>query len=520
MMKMNNELQDPGMRDSWTAIAEPGWEINQKVFSRTDRSRTKVLYCAIPLTQAKRLTDASYPPGWDAGKCLAAGVGQKPQPELANWDYTPQIRAEVQLPHFKTLPAEHNSLVRSPWFQSPSQASGVAINARHLRYHHQLWNELQPKTLRGVHTTMVYVTPQLGYSLTPHIMLDKAFSYFAALSRWAGPVQLFPAAYLYPDSKLGQLQHTPAPIFADLLPRVGGSDFPLIDGTPDPWGKIARFEGPDYYYGYPFHATSNAAEDVTLQERILGSTILPNGQLTQARNSESYAYATLDPELNRVLKLDREAFQNNYCLARGVVTHDGLPFQLPVEMQTAVFAIVLTAWQLEMDRPGDLTSFSLKTQHAAIRGYNFYQKIEPYYSNFMRLVKELAKDPDFEVYPLATHLTHSWLGGNLRVSNQMSDAEKTLGTQFVRSYYRQQLDWMMGVFNLWNTVEFRKGNDLEEKLEFAGLAMHQMQPQLAFDSHYFQRPLKRASFWPDQHSEWLRLDQEWRADQLPQPDER
>ncbi len=519
-MSMNNELQDARFRERWMAITEPGWEINQTVFNRTERNRTKVLNCAIPLAQAKRLTEASYPPGWDASKCLAAGVGRKARPELANWNYEPRIRAEAQLPHFKTLPDEHKSLVRSPWFQSPSQATGVAINGRHLRYHQDLWNELQPKTLRGVHTTIVYVTPQLGYSLTPHIKLNNAFSYFAALSRWAGPVQLFPAAYLYPDSKLGQLQRTPAPIFSDLLPHVGGSNFPLIDGTPDPWGKIARFEGPDYYYGYPFHALTNSAEDAKLQERIRGSTILPNGKLVHARNSESYVYATLDAELNRALKLDREAFQENYCLARGVITHDGLPFQLPVEMQTAVFAIVLTAWELEMDRAGDLMSFSLKTQHAAIRGYHFYQKIEPYYSNFMRLVQELAKDPNFEVYPLANHLTHSWLGGNLCISNQQSESEKTLGAQFMRSYYRQQLDWMMGVFNLWNTVEFRKGADLEEKLDFAGLAMHQMQPQLAFDSHYFQRPLKRASFWPDQHPEWLRLDQEWRSDQLPQPEER
>jgi hypothetical protein len=189
-------------------------------------------------------------------------------------------------------------------------------------------------------------------------------------------------------------------------------------------------------------------------------------------------------------------------------------------MQTAVFGIMLTAWELEMDRPGDLTSFTLKTRHAAIRGYNFYQRIEPYYSNFMRLVRELAKDPDFEVYPLTTHLTHSWLGGNLCLSNQQSGSEKTLGPQFMRSYYLQQLDWFMGAFNLWNTVEFRKGADLETHLGFAGLAMHQMQPQLAFESHYFQRPLKRASFWPDQHPEWLRHDQEWRADQLPQPEER
>ena len=375
-----------------------------------------------------------------------------------------------QLPCFKALPPDHNTLLRSPWFQSPSQATGIGLNARHLRYHHQLWNELRPKTLRGVHTTLVYVTPQLGFSLTPHIRLDKAFNYFAALSRWAGPVQLFPANYLYPDAGLGPSQLAPAPIFADLLPHVGGSNFPLIDGTPDPWGKIARFEGPDYYYGYPFNGVTNSGEDVTLQHRILGSTILPNGQLTQARSSETYAYATLDAELNRALKLDREAFQEVYCLARGVVTHDGLPFQLPVEMQTAVFGIVLTAWELEMDRPGDLTSFTLKTQHAAIRGYNFYQRIEPYYSNFMRLVRELAKNPDFEVYPLATHLTHSWLGGNLCLSNQRSESEKTLGPQFMRSYYLQQLDWFMGVFNLWNTVEFRKCADLEDQLEFAGLA--------------------------------------------------
>jgi len=518
---VNNDLQSPAFRERWAYIAEPGCEINQEVFNRSGRRRTKVLNCAISLPQAKRLTDAVFPAGWDANKCLIASVGRKARPELENWEYTPQIRAVSQPPYFKSLPPEHSLLVRSPWFQSPSQATGIAINARHLRYHHQLWNELRPKTLRGVHTTLVFVTPQLGFSLAPHIRLEKAFHYFASLSRWAGPVQLFPSNYLYPDAALGSgQQRVPAPIFADLLPWVGGSSFPLIDGTPDPWGKIARFEGPDYFYGYPFNAIANPVEDATLQQRILGSTLLPNGQLTQARASETLAHATLDAELNRALKLDREAFQEAYCLARGVVAHDGLPFQLPVEMQTAVFAIVLTAWELEMDRPGDLTSFNLKTRHAAIRGYNFYQRIEPYYSNFMRLVGELAKNPDFEVYPLATHLTHSWLGGNLCLSNQRSESEKTLGPQFMRGYYQQQLDWFMGVFNLWNTVEFRKGADLENQLEFAGLAMHQMQPHLAFDSHYFQRPLKRASFWPDLHPEWLRLDQEWRADELPQLEER
>ena len=253
---MNRDLQNPEFRERWAHIAEPGWEVNQEIFSRADRSRTKVLHCAIPLTQAKRLTDPTFPAGWDADKCLVASVGRKALPALENWEYTPQIRAEPQLPYFKTLPPEHSTLLRSPWFQSPSQATGIGINARHLRYHYQLWNDLHPKTLRGVHTALVYLTPQLGYSLTPHIRLDKAFNYFAALSRWAGPAQLFPAVYLYPDAELGPSQRAPAPIFADLLPYVGGSNFPIIDGTPDPWGKIARFEGPDYYYGYPFNARS------------------------------------------------------------------------------------------------------------------------------------------------------------------------------------------------------------------------------------------------------------------------
>ena len=74
---MNHDLQNPEFRHRWAHIAEPGWEINQQIFSRTDRSRPKVLHCAIPLTQAKRLTDAVFPAGWDADKCLVASVGRR-----------------------------------------------------------------------------------------------------------------------------------------------------------------------------------------------------------------------------------------------------------------------------------------------------------------------------------------------------------------------------------------------------------------------------------------------------------
>jgi hypothetical protein len=39
-----------------------------------------------------------------------------------------------------------------------------------------------------------------------------------------------------------------------------------------------------------------------------------------------------------------------------------------------------------------------------------------------------------------------------------------------------------------------------------GLALHQMRPQLQFDSHLFQRPARPASVWPDLHPGWTELD--------------
>jgi len=202
---------------------------------------------------------------------------------------------------------------------------------------------------------------------------------------------------------------------------------------------------------------------------------LPDGRPVRARHSESYVYATLDPRLKAALKMDRDAFAHAYCLDRGVITHDGLPYFLPVEMQASVFAVILTAWELEMERPGDLTSYSLRTQHAAIRGHNFYQRQEPHFSNFMRLADDLGREPSFVSYPLASYLTHPWLGGNLRLVNQRSEGEMTLMVPlFMRSYYLQQLDWAMGVFNLCNTIEFRRRGEIEGALMGGGLAMHQM----------------------------------------------
>jgi len=171
---MINELRDPQMQERWATLAESAWAGTQwafEDFQKTAGGRRNVLNCAIPPAQAHKLTDFTFPPGWSLHNCLAAGIGFGAEiPDgLEEWAYIPKIHAVRQLPQLRELPAEHALLMRSPWFQSPSQALGLGINARHLRYHYQLWQELRPRTLRGVFTSLVYVTPQLSLSLAPHI---------------------------------------------------------------------------------------------------------------------------------------------------------------------------------------------------------------------------------------------------------------------------------------------------------------------------------------------------------------
>ena len=178
VVKMNdNLLADPQIKKRWDAIVEPDWEENQRVFSRFcagNGANRNVLNCAVPLARARQLTDFQMPAGWSLDKCLVtSGLGGF-VPGLEDWRYTPHIRPEAQLPQMVELPKEHADLTRSPWFQSPSQLAGMGLNARHLRYHYQLWNDLKPRALRGLHTTLVLVSPQLGYSLTPHIQLQRA----------------------------------------------------------------------------------------------------------------------------------------------------------------------------------------------------------------------------------------------------------------------------------------------------------------------------------------------------------
>jgi hypothetical protein len=514
--------------ERWQQISHPGHSVTQNAINPmlASLANRNVLNCALTEATARNLTEFILPAGLDFESCLSAAASGIVPESLRKWNYQPKIRAVGQLPAMKTLPAIYKSLNRLPWFTADSPTRHLAINARHVRYNYDLWQQLKPKTLRGVHTTLVLVMPQIGHALTPHIQLEKTFLYFASLARGLCAVQLFPAKYLFPDANLSGLADAPMPIFADLLPTTCGYAWPVVDHEPDPWRVLTRYEQSDRFYGYPFTKAANANSDLTLSNFQPGTMLLPSGKKVHARLNESTALATLDPYLNAILKLNRDAFEAATGLLRGTVTYDGLPFQLPVEMQSSVYAVILGQWRIELDRPGDLTGYTLKTKHAAIRGFDYFQRVEPQFSNFMRAMDALTADPDFCTYPLATHLTDSWLGGNVQV-NHVTDSERSIGPTLMRSFYHQQLDYQMGMTNLMNLIKFRtrgvagsiisrSGDEIESQLGAEGLAMHQLQKHfLHFDSHLFGRPTRPASLWPDHHSGWLQLDHHLRDVELP-----
>lgn len=527
-MQLNELKQNEQLLERWKTIAIPGSEHTERAFGKFVQvfGQRNVLNCAIPLTRAKSLTGFQLPEGLSLQDCIIASkTGNFPE-ALLEWKYQPIIRYDTQLPQMAALPTEHTSLVKVPWFQSPSQATGLGINARHLRYHYQLWHDIRPKVLQGVNTTLILGLPQIGNTLAPHIQTDKLFLFLGSLGRALCPIQLFPANYIFPDAQLGELANYPAPVFADILPLTGGFAFPTVDCEPDPWRVLARYGNGDRYFGYPFRQAKDSVEDFTLSGYESGAMLLPNGTKVTARQSKSHVYATLDPQLKEEMMMERDRFEEGTCLLRGAITHDGLPFYLPVELQPLVLAIVLTHWKMELDKPGDLASYTVTTEHAAIRGFSYFQRIEPFYTNFMRMIQELSRDATFRTYPLSTHLTYPWLGGNLRLANQLSQSEFDLGPELMRSYYHQQLDWQAGILNLMNHVAFRTkcdgailsaftGMELEEKLNLDGLAMHQMHRLLRFDSHLFPRPTKRASFWPDHNPAFADLDQKVLTESLP-----
>jgi hypothetical protein len=262
--------QTENFAERWNVIANPGAEHTEQAFTDFIRGcgrGRKVLNCAVPLARAQALTDFQMPAGLTAGDCITTSVTGNFPDSLRDWKYQPKFCSEPQLPQLAPLPPEAATLQGLPWFESPSQSTGLGINARHVRYHHSLWQELKPKVLQGVHTTLVLALPQIGFALAPHIQLEKVFLFLGSLARGLSPVQLFPARYIYPDAPLGGLANLPAPIFADLLPTTGGFAYPCVDCEPDPWRVLARFGNGDRYYGYPFRAAGDSMQDFTLHDQ-------------------------------------------------------------------------------------------------------------------------------------------------------------------------------------------------------------------------------------------------------------
>lgn len=217
--------------ERWHQTTHSGHEHTQnaiKSILAADPQRP-ILNCAQSEIVARNLTEFTLPAGLDYDRCLRAGSSGNVPECLRSWKYQPRIQAVPQLPSLQPLPARHKTLRRLPWFDCASPTRHLASNARHIRFNHDLWRELKPRTLRDLSTTLVLAMSQIGVALTSHIDLKSSFLYLGALARGLGAVQLFPARYLFPDARLGELADTPAPIFADLLPATCGYAWPLVD---------------------------------------------------------------------------------------------------------------------------------------------------------------------------------------------------------------------------------------------------------------------------------------------------
>jgi len=77
----------------------------------------------------------------------------------------------------------------------------------------------------------------------------------------------------------------------------------------------------------------------------------------------------------------------------------------------------------------------------------------------------LAADPDLRARLAANgHETVARDFAACEDVPEMTEAHWVV-VNYLRNYYLQQLDWSMGVYNLWNTVEFRRGSDLESRFK-------------------------------------------------------
>ncbi len=147
-----NQNQEPSLEETWNATALLRPEANQKVFEQflqIPDHNGHVLNCAVPRERARSLTNVEMPQGWEIKNCFPASIGLGFGIDgLKNWKYNPKICYREQLPYLHKLPVEHADLAKSPWFQSATPARGMAINARLLRYNHDLWHAIKPRMLQ------------------------------------------------------------------------------------------------------------------------------------------------------------------------------------------------------------------------------------------------------------------------------------------------------------------------------------------------------------------------------------
>ena len=128
--------QTDNFAERWNVIANPGAEHTEQAFTDFIRGGglgRKVLNCAVPLVRAQALTDFQMPAGLTAGDCITTSVTGNFPDSLRDWKYQPKFCAERQLPQLAPLPPEAANLQGLPWFESPSQSTGLGINARHVR---------------------------------------------------------------------------------------------------------------------------------------------------------------------------------------------------------------------------------------------------------------------------------------------------------------------------------------------------------------------------------------------------
>ena len=119
-------MENNQLTERWATIANPGSEHTERAFSeylQVFGKQRNVLNCALPVTQAKNLTEVQLPPNLSVQDCIDTSITGNFSKKLDSWSYKPKIQAEVQLPQMLKLPNEHASLIKTPWFQSPSPST-------------------------------------------------------------------------------------------------------------------------------------------------------------------------------------------------------------------------------------------------------------------------------------------------------------------------------------------------------------------------------------------------------------